>query len=120
MIGIDKKPGIQAMKRTTGYVKKGSGKIVRAYYKSTYKRNGTLKLFATLNVAAGSIKTKTTRTKKRRDFLEFMDELLHDLPERNHKDQDVSVIHVILDNYCTHKMCDEWLQKHPNVKFHFT
>ena len=29
-------------------------------------------------------------------------------------------IHVILDNYCTHKKNEEWLQKHPNVYFHFT
>ena len=119
VISIDEKPGIQALQRTTGYVETRSGKIVRAY-KSTYKRNGTLNLFAALNVAAGSIKAKTTGTKKRLDFLEFMDDLLHDLPERNHKDQDVRVIHVILDNYCTHKRCDEWLLKHPDVKFHYT
>jgi transposase len=31
-----------------------------------------------------------------------------------------SVIHVILDNYCTHKKNDIWLAEHPNVHFHFT
>jgi len=29
-------------------------------------------------------------------------------------------LHVILDNYCTHKKCDAWLTLHPNVHFHFT
>ena len=29
-------------------------------------------------------------------------------------------VHAILDNYCIHKKCDEWLVKHPNVTFHFT
>jgi transposase len=29
-------------------------------------------------------------------------------------------LHVILDNYCTHKKCDAWLAKHPQVRFHFT
>jgi transposase len=29
-------------------------------------------------------------------------------------------LHVILDNYCTHKKCDAWLARHPNVHFHFT
>ncbi|MEA2195660.1 MAG: hypothetical protein QOG42_2140 [Solirubrobacteraceae bacterium] len=29
-------------------------------------------------------------------------------------------LHVILDNYCTHKKCDAWLACHPNVHFHFT
>jgi len=29
-------------------------------------------------------------------------------------------LHIILDNYCTHKKCDLWLAQHPNVHFHFT
>ena len=110
---------MQALQRTTGYAETRSGKIFRAY-KSTYKKNGTLNLYAALNVASMSIKAKTTRTKKRPDFLEFMDDLLRDLQERNRKDQDVSVIHMILDNYCTHKRRGECLQKHPDVKFHYT
>ncbi len=96
-----------------------SGKIVRGF-KSTYKRNGTLNLFAALNVMTGMVNAKTTRTKKRPDFLKFMDELLMELPEINTMDQKVREIHVILDNYCTHKRCDEWLSMHPNVKFHYT
>lgn len=80
---------------------------------STYKRNGTLNLFAALNVATGQVAKKTTKTKKREDFQSFMDDVLKDMP-------DIQEVHVILDNYCTHKRNDEWLARHPHVHFHFT
>jgi len=44
---VDEKPSIQALSRTTGYVRMSSGKIVRGL-KSAYRRNGTLNLFAAL------------------------------------------------------------------------
>jgi transposase len=109
---VDEKPSIQALSRKTGFVETSSGKIVRGL-QSTYRRNGTLNLFAALEVAAGKVKTKTTTHKKRVDFQAFMDDLMQDIPT----DQEV---HVILDNYCTHKKNDTWLAKHPNVTFHFT
>jgi hypothetical protein len=56
VICVDEKPSIQALERKTGYVETDSGKIVRAY-KSTYKRHGTLNLFAALEVATGQVKT---------------------------------------------------------------
>jgi len=49
-------------------------------YKSTYKRHGTLYLFAPLNVAKGHIKAQTTQTKTRVDFQNFMDNIMHNLP----------------------------------------
>jgi transposase len=114
VISIDEKPSMQALSRTTGYVKCKNGKIVRAI-KSTYRRNGTQNLFAALEVATGVIHGKTTKYKKRTDFLEFMDDLLEELP----KGKDTEY-HVILDNYCIHKKNDEWLKEHPAVFFHFT
>ena len=112
VLSVDEKPSIQALERKTGYVCTSSGKIVRGL-KSTYKRHGTINLFAALNVATGTIQTKTTETKKRPDFQAFMDDIIKDVPT----DQE---IHVILDNYCTHKKNHDWLAKHPNVHFHFT
>lgn len=112
VVCVDEKPSIQALERTTGYVLTGSGKIVRGL-KSTYKRNGTINLFAALRVATGQVHTKVTKTKKRPDFLAFMDDVVTELP----KDKE---IHVILDNYCIHKRCDLWLADHLNVSFHFT
>jgi len=112
VVSIDEKPSIQALERKTGYVQTSNGKIVRGY-KSTYKRHGTLNLFAALEVATGAIHGKMTERKRRVEFLKFMDELLAQW--RTDKE-----IHVILDNYCIHKKCDAWLEAHPNVFFHFT
>lgn len=114
VISVDEKPSIQALERATGYVCTSNGKIVHGL-KSTYKRHGTLNLFAALNVATGAVHAQTTELKRRVEFLAFMDQLLLDLPDSDKKD-----IHVILDNYCIHKRNDEWLAAHPNVKFHFT
>ena len=112
ILSVDEKPSIQALERATGYVQTDDGKIVRGF-KSTYKRHGTLNLFAALEVATGAIHGKTASLKRRVEFLEFMDELLTGLP--GHKE-----IHVILDNYCIHKKNNAWLAAHPNVFFHFT
>lgn len=112
VISVDEKPSIQALERATGYVETDNGKIVHGF-KSTYKRHGTLNLFAALEVATGAIHTQTTQQKRRLEFLAFMDQVLAGLS--NDKE-----IHVILDNYCIHKKNDEWLAAHPNVHFHFT
>lgn len=109
---VDEKPSIQALERKTGYIKTDSGKVVRAY-KSTYKRHGTLNLFAALEVPTGQIQGKITETKKREDFQAFMDEIVAEYsPEQE--------IHVVLDNYGTHKNNEKWLQKNKNVHFYYT
>ena len=112
VLSIDEKPSIQALERATGYVHTSNGKIVQGF-KSTYKRHGTLNLFAALEVATGAIHAKTTERKRRVEFLDFMDELVDEWP----RDKE---IHVILDNYCIRKRCDAWLEAHSNVFFHFT
>jgi transposase len=112
VISIDEKPSIQALERSTVYVQTDSGKIVRGF-KSTYKRHGTLNLFAALEVATGTIHTQTTQLKRRVEFLEFMDQVMAEIPQGKE-------IHVILDNYCIHKRNDTWLEAHPNVFFHYT
>lgn len=114
VISVDEKPSIQALSRTTGVVRTNNGKIVSAI-KSTYKRNGTQNLFAALEVATGMVHGKATKTKKRIEFLAFMDDVLKELPQG-----DTIEYHVVLDNYCIHKRCDEWLSMHPNVFFHYT
>src|SRR5450755_2675930 len=59
VLSVDEKPSIQATERAAGYVETDSGKVVRAL-KSTYKRHGTLNLFAALEVGTGQVKTKFT------------------------------------------------------------
>ena len=112
VLSVDEKPTIQALERARGYVLTSSGKVVQGL-KSTYKRHGTVNLFAALEVATGIIRGKTTQTKKRVDFQAFMSELVAEQPADRE-------IHVILDNLSTHKGNDAWLAAHPNVTFHFT
>ena len=112
VISVDEKPSMQALERATGYVETDNGKIVRGF-KSTYKRHGTLNLFAALQVATGQIQTATTTFKRREEFLQFMDQIVAEAPAGRE-------IHAVLDNYCTHKKCDAWLARHPDVHFHFT
>ena len=112
IICVDEKPSIQAIERKRGYVETSSGKIVQGM-KSTYKRHGILNLFAALHVATGVVKTQTTAQKKRPDFRSFLDTILQDIPSAQQ-------VHIIMDNYCTHKGNEDWLAEHPNVFFHFT
>ncbi|MDR9900966.1 IS630 family transposase [Aetokthonos hydrillicola Thurmond2011] len=113
VLSVDEKPGIQAIQRPSGYVETDSGAVVRAM-KSTYKRHGTLNLFAALEIATGQIHAQTSEQKKREDFRRFLDAVLSELPGDRE-------IHVILDNYCTHKRNQDWLAKwEGRVHFHFT
>jgi len=67
VLSVDEKPSIQAIERAAGYVETDSGKVARGL-KSTYKRHGTLNLFAALEVGTGQVKAKFTEYKKREDF----------------------------------------------------
>jgi transposase len=113
VLSVDEKPSIQAIERSSGYVETDSGTVVRAL-KSTYKRHGTLNLFAALEVGTGQVHTKFTDYKKREDFRGFLEGILADQPQDKE-------IHVILDNYCTHKRNEDWLARFEGrVQFHFT
>jgi len=113
VLSVDEKPSIQAKERATGYVETDSGAVARAL-KSTYKRHGTLNLFAALEVSTGRVYGQTTDQKKREDFQRFLDGVIAELPADKE-------IHVILDNYSTHKRNEEWLAKYEGkVIFHFT
>jgi transposase len=113
VLSMDEKPSMQATERTAGYVETDSGAVVRGL-KSTYKRHGTLNLFAALDVATGQVKTKFTEAKKRVDFQSFLEGVIAEQPTDKE-------IHVILDNYSPHKKNGDWLAKYEGrVHFHFT
>src|ERR1700683_1185543 len=101
VLSVDEKPSLQAIERSCGYVETDSGAVVRGL-KSTYKRHGTLNLFAALEVGTGQVHAKFSESKKREDFLSFLDGGLADQPQDRE-------IHVILDNYSPHKRNDDWL-----------
>jgi transposase len=114
VICVDEKPNIQALERGSGYAVSSDRKLIRAL-ESACKRNGTLDLFAALEVATGQIHGKPTdpAKKTRKGFLEFMDEILLELPESGE-------YHVIMDNHGIRKRHGLWLDEHPNVFFHYT
>jgi transposase len=112
ILSCDEKSSIQSKQKNLGYVKTSSGKIVNGE-ESTYKRHGVVNLLSALEVATGKVHSKTYPRKRRIEFLKFMDHTVSKYP-------DDKEIHIILDNYGVHKNCDEWLNNHPNVTFHFT
>lgn len=112
VLSVDEKPSIQALERAQGYLKFPNGKALMGY-SHDYKRHGTTTLFAALNVATGQVRAGHYNRRRRREFLDFMNQVVADHPGRE--------IHVILDNLNTHKpKNDQWLARHKNVHFHFT
>jgi transposase len=70
-------------------------------------------LFAALDIATSQVIAGHYQRRRRREFLDFMDEIVAAYPERE--------THVVLDNLNTHKRKeDRWLRRHPKVHFHFT
>jgi hypothetical protein len=102
---VDEKPPIQALQRAQGYLRLPDGKAVNGFG-HCYKRHGTTTPFAALDVATGQVKTGHYTRRRRREFLNFMNELAADSPGRQ--------LHVILGNLNTHKpKQDRWLKSHP-------
>lgn len=113
VISVDEKPCIQALERAQGYLKLKNGNALTGFAHE-YKRHGTTTLFAALDVLNGNIAIKHTKRRRRREFLDFMNDVLKDVGP----DQEV---HVILDNLRTHKpKHDRWLSRHKSVIFHYT
>lgn len=113
VISVDEKPCIQILERAQGYLRLPNGRALTGF-SHEYKRHGTTTLFAALDVMRGQVKIRHTRRRRRRQFLDFMNDVLRDTdPDRE--------IHVILDNLSTHKPKeDRWLTRHKNVTFHYT
>ena len=109
---VDEKPCIQALERAQGWIRLPNGKALTGF-SHEYQRHGTTTLFAALETATGLVKASTFPRRRRREFLDFMNEIMEVYGERE--------VHVILDNLNTHKPKeDRWLARHPNVHFHFT
>ena len=112
LLSVDEKPHIQALERAQGFLRLPDGKAVNGFSHG-YKRHGTTTLFAALDVLTGQVKTGHYPRRRRREFLNFMNDLVAAHAGRQ--------IHVILDNLNTHKpKRDGWLKAHPNVHLHYT
>lgn len=110
---VDEKPNIQALERAQGWLKLPNGKALTGF-SHEYKRHGTTNLFSALEVTTGLIKAGHYPRKRRVEFLDFMTQVVAGYPE-------ATELHVILDNYSTHKVERErWAKRHTNVHFHYT
>lgn len=113
VISVDEKTQIQALDRTPPGLPWKKGRCGTMTH--DYKRHGTTTLFAGMNVADGSVISAFMPTHNHQDWIRFL-KLIH---KQTPRDQDV---HLILDNYSTHKTPEvqAWLKKHPRFHLHFT
>ena len=113
VFAVDEKSQIQALQRAQPILPMDLGQPERQTHK--YIRNGTLDLFAALNVATGEVIARCKPQHRAQDFVRFLREL------DAHVDPEVAV-HVVLDNLATHKAppVHRWLLRHPRFHLHFT
>jgi transposase len=109
---MDEKSQIQALDRTQPGLPLKKGRCGTMTH--DYKRNGTTCLFAALNFLEGKVVGQCYSRHRHQEFLKFLRYLDREFP----KEKDM---HLIMDNYGTHKKdkVQEWLKKHPRFKQHF-
>jgi transposase len=109
----DEKSQCQALERTQPGLPLGIGHIRTRTH--DYKRHGTVTLFAALNYLEGKIISRTESKHTHVEWLRFLRQIHRETP----KELDV---HLIVDNYSTHKhqAVKEWLSQHPRFHAHFT
>jgi transposase len=110
---VDEKSQIQALDRTQPLLPMRPGQAERRTH--DYVRHGTTSLFAALNVASGEVLGKCYPRHRSVEFRKFLDVIDQNVP-------DAMEVHLILDNYNTHKtaLIHSWLAKRPRFHLHFT
>jgi transposase len=110
---VDEKSQIQALDRTAPCLPMLPTTPARMTH--DYVRNGTTSLFAAFDLASGSVIAQPYRRHRHQEFLRFLKLIDGAVP----KDLD---LHLVLDNYATHKTpaIHQWLLKHPRFHLHFT
>ena len=113
VLSVDEKSQIQALDRTQPGLPMKNGRAGTMTH--DYKRHGTTTLIAALNVLDGKVIGQCTQRHRHQEFIRFLSLIDARLPKKK-------AIHVIVDNYATHKhpAVMEWLEKHPRFVFHFT
>ena len=110
---VDEKAQIQALDRTQPLLPMRPGQIERRTH--DYERHGTTSLFAALEMASGQVIGECHRRHRAREFRQFLDTVDAATPAELD-------VHLILDNYGTHKtpLIQRWLVRHPRYHLHFT
>jgi transposase len=112
VLSLDEKTQIQALERTQPMLPLRPNLPARQTH--DYRRHGLTSLYAALEVASGQVLGECSERHTGADFLRFLKSL--------HRRYRACELHVILDNSSTHSTPEvrEWLEGHPNVRFHFT
>jgi transposase len=110
---VDEKSQIQALARTQPGLPMKPGRC--GTFTHDYKRNGTTTLFAALDVLEGTVIGECLARHRHQEFLRFLRTLDRTLPQKLD-------LHLIVDNYGTHKHArvKAWLRRHPRVHLHYT
>jgi transposase len=112
VFAFDEKSQIQALDRTQPGLPLKKGRAGTMTH--DYKRHGTTTLFAALDVASGEVIHECLPRHRHQEFLRF----IRKIEKQTNPELE---LHLILDNYATHKhqKVQAWLAKHPRVHFHF-
>jgi putative transposase len=110
---VDEKSQIQALDRTQPMLPMGLGYVEGVTH--DYVRHGTTTLFAALDIASGEVITTCKHRHRHQEYLSFLKTLDANVP----KSLDV---HLVVDNYATHKhpSVKRWLSMHPRFHVHYT
>ena len=110
---MDEKSQIQALDRIQASLPIKPGRAGTMTH--DYKRNGTTTLFAALDVLTGKVIGECLPRHRHTEFLKFLRTIDREVP-------DGLQVHLVLDNYATHKHAsvERWLAKHPRFHLHFT
>jgi transposase len=113
VLAVDEKSQIQAIDRTAPILPVMPTTPARMTH--DYVRHGTTSLFAAFDISSGSVIAQHYRRHRHQEFLRFLK--LIDAAVPQHLD-----LHLVLDNYATHKTpkIKEWLLRHPRFHLHFT
>ncbi len=110
---LDEKSSVQALDRTQPSLPMIKGRAATMTH--DYKRNGTTTLFAALDVLTGKVIGECLPRHRHTEFLKFLRKIEREVPKGLQ-------VHLICDNYATHKHPNvkAWLDKHPRFHMHFT
>ena len=113
VLSCDEKSQIQALDRTQKSLPMFPGRLGTMTH--DYKRNGTTTLFAALSVLDGTLITQCQDRHRHQEWIKFLETIDREtVPEMD--------LHLIVDNYATHKhpKVQKWLARHPRFHIHFT
>ena len=110
---VDEKSQIQALERAQPLLAMGLGYVEGVTH--NYIRHGTTTLFAALDLATGTVIGQCQRRHRHQEYLRFLREIDANVPKG-------LAVHLIVDNYATHKhpSVQRWLARHPRYQVHFT